>query len=125
MSSNRFNAPHPFRDAGVVVDCLTRICSATVKCLFILNISCIHTGFYGVPTSKNPEDSNFPARRPCSGVLLYLSVMTGITDNISHSTENVPQHYQECTESFELYNIYYILHIYIIYNLIFQERVKG
>jgi hypothetical protein len=54
MSSMRFNArldtshdrpPHPFKDAGVVVDSLTAIRSAMVKRLFVVNRSCIHKGF--------------------------------------------------------------------------------
>jgi hypothetical protein len=54
MSSMRFNArldashhgpPHPYKDAGVVKNRLTGIHNATVKCLFVVNRSCIHTGF--------------------------------------------------------------------------------
>jgi hypothetical protein len=114
MSSSRFNAPHPFRDAGVVADCLTGIRSATVKCLFVLNRSCIHTRFYGVPTSKNPEDSN-----SLSGVLLYLSVMTGITDNTSHSTKmchSIIKNVQNPL-NYIIYNIFYIYILCIIYNI--------
>jgi hypothetical protein len=37
--------PHPFRDAGVVADVLAGIHNATVKCLFVVNKSCIHKGF--------------------------------------------------------------------------------
>jgi hypothetical protein len=54
MSSVKFNVhlktsdhglPHPFKDVGVVADSLTGIHSATVKCLFLFNRSCLHKGF--------------------------------------------------------------------------------
>jgi hypothetical protein len=53
MSSMRSNArldmshhgqPY-FRDVGVVVDSLTGIHIAMVKCLFVINGSCIHKDF--------------------------------------------------------------------------------
>jgi hypothetical protein len=53
MSSMRFNArvdtshhgpPHPIKDAGVVEDSLIGIHNAVVKCLFVVNRSCIHKG---------------------------------------------------------------------------------
>jgi hypothetical protein len=61
MSSMRFNArldtshhgpPHPFKGARVVADTLTGIQNAVVKCLFVLNRSCIHKGFYVSPQIK-------------------------------------------------------------------------
>jgi hypothetical protein len=54
MSSMIFNAPldtshhgppHPIKDAGVVADSLTGIHNAMVKCLFVVNRSCIYKGF--------------------------------------------------------------------------------
>jgi hypothetical protein len=36
---------NPFKDAGIVVDSLTGIHNVTVKCLFVVNRSCIHKGF--------------------------------------------------------------------------------
>jgi hypothetical protein len=92
MSSTRFNArldtshhgpPHPFKDAGVVADSLTGIHNAMVKCLFIVNRICIH-GFLGVPTGKNPEDSNLASVEAMQWVLLCLSIGHDI-ENISRS----------------------------------------
>jgi hypothetical protein len=66
MSSMRFNAclnlsrhgpPHAFKDAGVVANILTGIHSAMVKCLCCQQ-GLPTQGFLGVPTCKNPEDSN-------------------------------------------------------------------
>jgi hypothetical protein len=54
MASMRFNArldtshhvpPHPSKDAGAVADSLRGIHSAMVKCLFVVNRSCIHKVF--------------------------------------------------------------------------------
>jgi hypothetical protein len=86
MSSMRFNArldtshhgpPHPFNDAGAVADRSTGIHSAMVKCLFAVNRSCIHRGFLGVPTGKNPEDSNPESVEAMQWVLVYLSIGHG------------------------------------------------
>jgi hypothetical protein len=79
MSTMRFNAGtetshhgllHLFRSAGVVVDSLTGIHNAMVKCLFIVNRNCIHMGFLGVPIGKNPEDSNLLIMETIQWVLL-------------------------------------------------------
>jgi hypothetical protein len=80
--SSRFNAhlntshhgqPHPFKDAGVVADSLTGIHNAMVKYLFVVNE--LHTqGFLGVPTGKNPDDSNLASVEAMQWVLLYLSI---------------------------------------------------
>jgi hypothetical protein len=65
MSSTRFSACldtfhrgpiHLSKDAGVVADSLRDIHSAVAKCKFIVNRSCIHKEFLGVPPDKNPED---------------------------------------------------------------------
>jgi hypothetical protein len=78
----RFNAridtshrgpPHLCKDAGVVADSLTGIHSAMMKCLFVVNRSCIHKGGY-VSRGKNPEDSNLPSVEAMQWVLLCLSV---------------------------------------------------
>jgi hypothetical protein len=83
MSSMRFNArhhtshhgpPHPCKDAGAVVDSLTGIHNAMVKCLFVGNRSCIHKGVYVSPTGTNQEDSNLTSVEVMQRVLLYLSV---------------------------------------------------
>jgi hypothetical protein len=64
MSSMRFNAflntshhglSHQFKDARVVADSLIGIHNPMVKCLFVVNRSCIHMGFR-YPTSKNSDD---------------------------------------------------------------------
>jgi hypothetical protein len=62
----------PFKDAGVVADSLTGIPNAMVRCLFIVNRSCIYKGFLGAPTGKNPEDSNLASVEAMQWVLLYL-----------------------------------------------------
>jgi hypothetical protein len=83
MSSMRFNArldtphhrpPHPFKDAGVVVDSLTGIHNTTVKCFFGVSRSCIHKGVSSVPTDKNPDDANLAGVEAMQWVLLYLSI---------------------------------------------------
>jgi hypothetical protein len=67
MSSMTFSAQldiyfhgllHVFKDARVVAGCLTDMHNAMVKCLFIVNRSCIHKRVLGVQTGKNPEDLN-------------------------------------------------------------------
>jgi hypothetical protein len=65
MSSVIFNAsfdtshhepPHSFKDAGTFADSLTGIHNAKMplRCQHELHTQ----AFFGVPTSKNPEDSN-------------------------------------------------------------------
>jgi hypothetical protein len=44
-----------------------------VRCLFVVNRSRIHKGL-GVPTGKNPEDSNLASVEAMQWVLLYLSI---------------------------------------------------
>jgi hypothetical protein len=70
-----------------LVDNLTCINNALVNWLFTVNRNCIHKGFLGVPTGKNPEDSNLAnieAMKWSSSV--YPSFMIGVIENISHST---------------------------------------
>jgi hypothetical protein len=95
MSSMRFNAhldtshhgsPHPYKDAGAVADSLTRIHNAMVKCLFVVNRSCIHKGLHLFPQVKIQGIQTWRAWRPCSrSSSTYPSVMRGVTENISHS----------------------------------------
>jgi hypothetical protein len=49
--------PHPLKDEGVAADSLTCIHITTVNCLFVVNRSSIHKGFYVSPQVKNIEDS--------------------------------------------------------------------
>jgi hypothetical protein len=44
LDTSHYGPPRPFRDAGAVVDSLTGIHNAMVKCLFVVNRSCIHKG---------------------------------------------------------------------------------
>jgi hypothetical protein len=84
MSFMRFNArfdtsyhgpPHPFKDAGLVADSLTGIHNAMMRCLFVVNRSCIYVlRFLGVPICKNPEDSNLASLVAMQWVLLCLSI---------------------------------------------------
>jgi hypothetical protein len=95
MSSIRFNCTYrhisPWTAApntGVVVDSLTGIYNVTVKSLFVVNRSCIHTQrFSGVPTVKIQRIQLWWAWRPCSGFSSTRTlVMTGVNENFSHST---------------------------------------
>jgi hypothetical protein len=45
LDASHHEPPHPFKDAGVVVDSLTGIHNAMVECPFIVNRSCMHKGF--------------------------------------------------------------------------------
>jgi hypothetical protein len=74
LDTSRHGSPHTLKDAGVVPDSLTDIHSAMVKCLFVVNRSCIHKGFLCVHTDKNPEDSNVASLEAMQWVLLCLSV---------------------------------------------------
>jgi hypothetical protein len=58
LDTSHHGLPHPCKDAGVVADSLTGIHSAMVKCLFVVNRSCISKGFLDISIGKNPEDSN-------------------------------------------------------------------
>jgi hypothetical protein len=82
MSSIRFNArldkshhgpPFQFKDAGVVVDSLTGIHNAMVKCLFVVNRSCIHMGL-GCPHRYKSRGFKSGEREVMQWVLLYLSI---------------------------------------------------
>jgi hypothetical protein len=55
-----------------------------VKCLFVVNRSCIHKEFKVSPTGKNSEDSNLASVEAMQWALLYLSIGYDI-ENISHS----------------------------------------
>jgi hypothetical protein len=99
MASMRFNArldtphhgpPHPFKDAGAVVDSLIGIHSVMVKCLFVVNSSCVHKGVCVSPQVKLERIQMWRAWRPCSGPSsTYPSVMIGVIENISHSTAKI------------------------------------
>jgi hypothetical protein len=49
--------------------------------------------FLGVPTGKNPEDSNLAIMEAMQWALVYLSVLIGVIENISHSTANRSRQY--------------------------------
>jgi hypothetical protein len=95
MSSTRFNAPlymshhgppHPYKDAGAVADSLTGIHNAMVKCLFVVNRSCIHKGLQLFLQVIIQGIQTWRAWRSCSGSSsTYPSVVRGVTENISHS----------------------------------------
>jgi hypothetical protein len=75
------------KNAGVVSDSLTGIQSAMVRCLFVVNRSCIHKGIYVFPQTKIQVIQIWQAWRLCNGPSsTYPSVRIGVTDNISHST---------------------------------------
>jgi hypothetical protein len=85
LDMSHHGQPHPFRNAGVVADSLTGIHNAVVKCLFFFN-----KGFLGAPTGRIQKIQIWRgAWRPCSGSFCTSpSVMTAVTENISHSTEH-------------------------------------
>jgi hypothetical protein len=67
---------HPLKVASVVTDSLTGIQNAIVKCLFIVNRTCIHKGFQVSPQVKIQRIQIWRAWRPCSGSSsTYPSVM--------------------------------------------------
>jgi hypothetical protein len=45
LDTSQHGPPYPFRDAGIDVDSLAGIHTAMVKCLFVVDRSCIHKGF--------------------------------------------------------------------------------
>jgi hypothetical protein len=45
--------------------------------------------FLGVPTGKNPENSNLVSIEVMQWVLLYLSIMIGVTENIWCSMDKI------------------------------------
>jgi hypothetical protein len=44
LNTYHIGPPHQFEDAGAVADSLTGIHNAMVKCLFVVNRSCIYKG---------------------------------------------------------------------------------
>jgi hypothetical protein len=71
--TSHYRPQHPFKDAGIVADTLTGIQNAPVKCL-LLSTGAAHTSVSGVPTGKNPEDSNLARVEAMQWVRLYLSM---------------------------------------------------
>jgi hypothetical protein len=70
-----------------------------------LSTGAAYTEVLGVPTGKNPEDSNLASVEAMQWFLLYFpSVMTGVIENISHSTAkmcrstimHVPYSFSDC-----------------------------
>jgi hypothetical protein len=45
LGTSHHGPPHPFKDVGVVSDSLTGVHNAMVKCLSVVNRSCIRKGF--------------------------------------------------------------------------------
>jgi hypothetical protein len=67
LGTSHHGPSHPFKDAGVVVDSLTGIYNAMVKCLFIVKRNCIGT-------TKNPRDSNLANVEAMQWILFNLSI---------------------------------------------------
>jgi hypothetical protein len=65
---------YPFRDAGVAADSLTDIHNGMVKCLFVVNSSCIHEGFYVSPRVKNPDEKLLANARTMQWAFFHLSI---------------------------------------------------
>jgi hypothetical protein len=85
----RDGLPLPFRDVGAGSDSLTSIHSA-MKWFFVVNRSCIHKGVQVSPRVNIHRIQIWcGAWMPCSGSsCTYPSVMTGVAENISRSTEH-------------------------------------
>jgi hypothetical protein len=45
LDTYHHGSPYPFKDAGILADSLTGIHTASAKCLFVVDMSYIHTGF--------------------------------------------------------------------------------
>jgi hypothetical protein len=117
MSSIQFNAcldmshhgqPHPFKDAEIVADSLTGNHTVKVKCLFVVNRSCNHKAF------KFPPPPHVKIQRiqiwwiwmPCSGSSsTYSSVMTGVIENVLHSTAKPCQMYHNLSAVTHKFNV--------------------
>jgi hypothetical protein len=100
MSSMRSNArldtshhgtPHACKYAGVVANSLTGIHNATVKCVFVVNRSCIHKGFQASPQVKIQRIQIWRgAWRSRSGSSsAYPSVTIRVTENISYRRDKM------------------------------------
>jgi hypothetical protein len=72
LDTSHHGPPHRHKDVGAVADSLTGIHNAMVKCLFVVNRSCIHKVFR-CPQGKSSEDSNLVSVEAMQWVLLYLS----------------------------------------------------
>jgi hypothetical protein len=72
LDTSHHGPPHSFKDAGAVADSLTGIHSA-MKCLDVVNRSCIHKGLQMSPHVNIQRIQVRRAWRPCS-ILLYLSI---------------------------------------------------
>jgi hypothetical protein len=108
MSSMNFNArrdtshhgpPHPLRDVGALADSVTDVHNVMVKCLFVVNRSCIRKGFQVSSTGKNPEDSNLAWSVEAMQWVLYLSIGHDrcYWEHPAQHGYNVPEHHHACT----------------------------
>lgn len=93
LNMSHHGLPHPFKDAEIVVDSLTGIHKAMVKCLFVVNRGCIHKGFSVFPQVKIQRIQIWQVRKPCSGSSsAYPLVMIGVIENTSHRTSRMPMY---------------------------------
>jgi hypothetical protein len=76
LDISHYGLLHLFRGAGVVVDSVTDVCNAMMKCVFIVKRSCIYSGCLGVLIDKSSEDSNLASVEP-------MQLMDN--ENFSHS----------------------------------------
>lgn len=92
LDTSNHGPPHPFRVAGTVADSLTVIHNAMVKCLFVVNSSCIQKGFLVSSQVNIQRIQIWQAWRPCSeSSSTYPSVTIGVIENNSHSTAKMCQ----------------------------------
>jgi hypothetical protein len=127
MSSKRFDAHldtshrgprRPFKDAGVVADSLTGIHSAMVKCLFVVNRSYTHEDFQVFLPVKDPEDSNLTSVEDMQwSSSAYLSVMIGVTENISHITAKMCRSMHRYNSQIKCFRTYHVC--WYVYFLLF------
>jgi hypothetical protein len=52
-------------------------------------------GFLGIPTGRNPEDSNLASVEVMQWVLLHISI--SYWEHLAQHRQNVPQHHHTCT----------------------------
>jgi hypothetical protein len=75
LDTSHHGPPHPYKDAGAVADSLTGIHSAMVKCLSVVNRSCIDKGVQVFPQVKIQRIQICAwSVEAMQWVLLYLSV---------------------------------------------------
>jgi hypothetical protein len=85
LDRSHHGPPHPCRDTAAVADSLPGIHSAKVRCLFVVDRSCIQYKRYQL----SAEDSDMVWRPRIGSSSAYPSAMIAITENTSHGRANM------------------------------------